>query len=111
MYNTDIYNKELDTTHRLFFIDYCNGFEKRYYWFDVKEDVFNLDWTAICNGLPSNYTSGLGSFGLQKFMHINDIFYLWRGNIDEEKVFSYINATAINKERCKIIEHRNIGNY
>jgi len=98
--------------YNLFIIDYNNGHMKEVQWFRVDKSTFNDDWTLICNTIPKDYLSGLGSFEIQEYMQDHNIrFNIYPVTWTVEKALEYINANDHNKKYCKLVEHHNIGNY
>lgn len=100
-----------DTNYEMFLTSYNNGWEKSYTWYKVEESVFNMDWTSICNSIPTTRITGLTDLHFQDYLQNNNIYYLHMGNIGNDSMMGYVNSNSHNKAHCKIIEHSNIGNY
>lgn len=97
--------------YRLFIPDYNNGHETGYTVFAVHEPVFNLDWTEICNSIPTTRFTGLTASHVQDYMHKNNIYFIVLNTNFAGDVKHYVNGNDHNKKFYKIVNHHNIGNY
>jgi len=99
--------KDMDS---YFFVDYNNGFQKDYTFFNIEKQYRDKDWKDFINKIPTTRFSGCQATHFQRALQEAGIFFTSGVRLSENKFLDYM-GVEFNRTHYKILEHSNSGNY